>query len=108
MSHASEEILKFTYVNVRCMTSLLTALNLSEKVLSLLFFLSAALVPLSPSQFSLSLSNQTSESGINFFSGATHETHFPFFYFSELAKYASYYSCVCGSLIEINVNCIIF
>lgn len=54
MSHASEEILKFTYVNVRCMTSLLTALNLSEKVLSLLFFLSAALVPLSPSQFSLS------------------------------------------------------
>lgn len=58
---------------------------------------------------SLSLSQiQTPESGINFFSSVTHETHFPFFYFNDLAKYASYYSYVCDSLIEIDVNYIVF
>lgn len=75
----------------------------------LLFFFNAALVPLSPRLNSLSLSKiQTPESGINFFSDVTHETHFPFFYFNELAKNASYYSYVCGSFIEIDVNCIVF
>lgn len=110
MSHASEEILKFTDVNVHCITSLLTAFNLSEEIMSFfLLFFNAASVPLSPHLNSLSLSKtQTPESGINFFSGATHESHFPFSYFNELAKYASYYSCVCASLIEINVNCIVF